>query len=236
MALYTMSIYEIVNNHFTPLFDFDYPFYVDDIQLKKNFEKMFIDYYFFDEIGAETFPRWEQMLKSRLTIKMPYWKQLYETELRCKDIDFMLNKDLVETFSREVEGQENDIRNGNSDLISTAIAKSSGSGKANSSGKDSSIDNGLGQVGLTDGYLTGVNASDSTSSTTQESDSNSTSKNTVNEVKDKNHKQLEKTELISKGNIGVTSSAELLDKWRKVLINLNEMIIEDCRDLFMEVY
>ena len=44
------------------------------------------------------------------------------------------------------------------------------------------------------------------------------------------------TELISKGNIGITSSAELLKQWRQVLINIDEMIIEECRDLFMLLY
>lgn len=224
------------NNPLTTLFNFEYPFYVDDVQAKKNFETKFIDYYFFDEIGAETFPRWEHQLKSRLTMKMPYWKQLYETELACRDIDFMLNKDLRETFIREVEGQENDVRNGNNDVTSTGTSTSRGSGSATSSGKDSSIENGLGSVGLSDGYLTGVNASDSSTSTNQEMDSTGTTKNVINEVKDKTQKQLEKTELLSQGNIGVTSSAELLQKWRDVLINIDELIIEDCKDLFMEVY
>ena len=39
-----------------------------------------------------------------------------------------------------------------------------------------------------------------------------------------------------KGNIGVTSSAELLEQWRNVLINIDKMIIDECRDLFMLVY
>ena len=41
---------------------------------------------------------------------------------------------------------------------------------------------------------------------------------------------------LSQGNIGITSSAELLQKWRDVLINIDEMIIEECRDLFMMIY
>ena len=48
--------------------------------------------------------------------------------------------------------------------------------------------------------------------------------------------QSETITLKSQGNIGVTSSAELLEKWREVLINLDEIIIEDCRDLFMQIY
>lgn len=231
-----MTIYEMVNNPFTPIFNFDYPFYVDNEEIKKEFERKFIDYYFFDEIGAETFPRWEQMLKSRLTIKMPYWKQLYETELRCLDIDFMLNKDLVETFSRDVSGTDNSKRVGATDQTNNSMSKGDSSGSSNSSNKQSNIENGLGSVSLSDGFLTGVDEAEQSSKATQNVDTNSTTTSNINEDSSKEHSQKETTELISKGNIGVTSSAELLDKWRKVLINIDEMIIEDCKDLFMEVY
>ena len=61
---------------------------------------------------------------------------------------------------------------------------------------------------------------------------NSSSKSNSNEVR----KQTETNTLTSKGNIGVTSSAELLEKWRKVIINIDELIINECYDLFMGVY
>ena len=46
----------------------------------------------------ETVGRFQHRLKTKLNKIMPYYKQLYETELRSKDIDFMLNKDLIETL------------------------------------------------------------------------------------------------------------------------------------------
>ena len=42
--------------------------------------------------------------------------------------------------------------------------------------------------------------------------------------------------LTSQGNIGITSSAELLDKWRQVLLNIDLMIFEECYDLFMQIF
>ena len=86
--------------------------------------------------------------------------------------------------------------------------------------KESYLDNGNASLDLTEGNLTGVNGSDGNGIT--ESDMSG------------ENEQL--TELISKGNIGVTSSAELLKQWRQVLINIDEMIIEECRDLFMLIY
>ena len=46
----------------------------------------------------------------------------------------------------------------------------------------------------------------------------------------------EKTELLSQGNIGITSSAQLLKEWREVLINMDKIIIDSCNELFMKLY
>ena len=52
-----------------------------------------------------------------------------------------------------------------------------------------------------------------------------------------NNRQLsEETTLISRGNIGVTSSASLLEKWREVLLDMDELIIKDLEFLFMKIY
>ena len=58
----------------------------------------------------------------------------------------------------------------------------------------------------------------------------------MNNTGNTSNKEKETTTLISQGNIGVTSSAELLKQWREVLINIDNMIIEDCKDLFMLIY
>ena len=60
---------------------------------------------------------------------------------------------------------------------------------------------------------------------------------TVGENKeDRNGKEQERTEFTSRGNIGVVSPADLLEKWRNIILNLDEMIILDCRDLFMGIF
>ena len=38
---------------------------------------------------------------------MPYYTQLYKSEMKAQDIDFLLNKDLKETFVRELEASGN---------------------------------------------------------------------------------------------------------------------------------
>ena len=62
--------------------------------------------YYFHEIGFETITRFKHSLKAHLNKKMPYYTQLYKSELASEKIDFLLNKDLKETFIREIEGSD----------------------------------------------------------------------------------------------------------------------------------
>ena len=217
MSKYTIELRTVVNH--TDIFNnLDFPFYTDSIELKEKFKKQFIEYYFYDEIGFPTIDKFVSRLHNLLHIKMDYYKQLYETELRCKDIDFMLNKDLEETYEKEV--------NSNTENTNTTSNTSSINSKTTSENKTLSTPNQ--QYTLNNNYVDGIDKSDV--------NNNSTGTNNVNSLNIAKGNGKEITKLISKGNIGVTSSAELLEKWRKVLINLNEQIIEDCSILFMGVY
>ena len=218
------------------MFNFEYPFYIDDEEAKTKFEEKFMLYYWNCEIGFETFARFQKALQARLTIKMPYYQQLYETELACQDINFLLNKDLRETFTREINTENETSGTNNTKQTSNNESSLNQEGTTTNTHKESSISDGVSTSSLVDGYLTGVssdNGSNSTSGTTNSTD-NLTSEGTLSQSE--NGKTVEKTDLLSQGNIGITSSAELLQKWREVLINIDEIIIEDCRDLFMKIY
>ena len=204
MARYTIDLYTLLQDDNFKLFDFDYEFYSDEA--KDDFEQKFIDRYMFDEIGFETVMRFKHFLKEKLNRIAPYYKQLYQTELRCleDDIDFMLNKDLRETETIKGTNTSNSQTNANSSTLN----------------KESYLDNGNASLDLSTGNMTGISSSEGNGVT----DSSQTGENDQTRT------------LLSQGNIGITSSAELLQKWRDVLINIDEMIIEECRDLFMLIY
>lgn len=210
MSSYTLELRHIHQTH--KVFNFDYDFYTDSDIIKSKFEQKFIDEYFFHEIGQETVARFQHRLRTRLNKIMPYYKQLYDTEIAAKDINFLLNKDLTETFERVVTGESSSIN----DLTV------SDQGETNN--KESNIENGNASLELENGSLTNV----SKTSLSNNTNSNNTSRDNTN--------QNEITTLKSQGNIGITSSAELLEKWRSVIINIDQMIIDACDDLFMQVY
>ena len=217
MARYTIELRDI-ENCICYLFPKGFPFYTDSEELRLNFIQKFYDEYMFREIGFETVERFKKSLLGKLNKIMPYYTQLYHTELESKNINFLLNKDLIETFEREVSGS--------SEVNSNSTTNATGSSNSNSN--DIFYDTPNTRIDDMTKYPTqgsqGENNSTSTSNGT--STSNQTGENT----------QTEKTSLISKGNIGITSSAQLLKEWRDVIINIDEMILNDLEDLFMLLF
>ena len=208
MAKYTIELDTLLRDKNFNLFSFEYDFYTDNIIIKKKFEQKFIDRYRFNEIGFETVARFKHYLKTSLNEIAPYYKQLYESELRCNDIDFMLNKDYTETFIKNIDSLSKSTETQNSNY--------------NDLTNESNINDGVSDVELTKGNLTSVTGNENTST----SNGTGTSENTQNE----------NYTLTGKGNIGITSSAELLQKWREVMINIDQLIQDDLSDLFMSIY
>ena len=208
MAKYTIEIDTLLRDKNFNLFSFEYDFYTDNVEIKKKFEQKFIDRYRFNEIGFETVARFKHYLKTSLNEIAPYYKQLYESELRCNDIDFMLNKDYTETFIKNIDSLSKSTETQNSNY--------------NDLTNESNINDGVSDVELTKGNLTSVTGNENTST----SNGTGTSENTQNE----------NYTLTGKGNIGIASSAELLSKWRDIMINIDQLILDDLSDLFMSIY
>ena len=217
MVRYTIELRDI-ENCICYLFPKNFPFYTDNEDLRQNFLQKFYDEYMFREIGFETVERFKRSLLGKLNKIMPYYTQLYHTELESKNINFMFNKDLIETFEREVSGS--------SEVNSNSTTNATGTSTANSN--DIMYDTPNSRIDDITKYPTqgSQGENNATSSSNATSSNNQTGENT----------QTEKTSLISKGNIGIKSSAQLLKEWREVIINIDEMILNELEDLFMLLF
>ena len=202
MSRYTLELRYIENNPNIDLFE--KVKYYEPLELE-NFKKKFFARFKFRQIGFESVEMFKHFLRQTLNENYDFYAQLYETKLRCKDIDFMLNKDLKETITREIVSNSTGNTVGNSDNINSFLDTPS---------SKLSVSENL------DKFLT--NASKNINNSNANSNTSSTGKET--------------NTLLSQGNIGVTSSAELLTKWRETLINLDQMILDDLESLFMMIY
>lgn len=211
----TIKMSDIVRSNYN-LFDFSYNLY--DNSMKQYFEEKFKQHFFLYEIGFETVGLFKQQLQATLNDIYPYYKQLYETEIRCKNIDFMLNKDLKETFIKETIGE------GTSTVNSTQTSTSN----SNINDLSTSHDTPQNRVDDLDKFMSAAQKSNSSSENTNSANGNTTSTGS--------NKSIDKTELISQGNIGITSSAQLLEGWRSIIINIDQLIFDELKSLFLLVY
>ena len=286
MANFTMEIRELVENPLiNGVFTFDYDFYGNEEE-KQQFEKLFIQHYYFHEIGFETPERFKHQLKAKLDLIAPYYQQLYLTEwCRVKTIDEMMtSKNLKETTEHkqsvigenETESQgsssshQSDSMNQSATSSGTSESTSSGTNNTTSTGtntststtneKQSNLADGVAQASLTVGYLTAVgessnnssgeatnnsnnetnSTSSSTISSTDTTDSSSSTQGTAEQsgkTTGSNKQELtESTTFTSRGDVGIQTPAYAITEWRKVLININQLMIDECKDLFMKIY
>ena len=226
MSNYTIELRFLENPPMTTLFDFQYDYYMkglvsDEIynQKKKEFEIKFLEFYYFDEIGYKTPDRFKQRLKNYLDMGFKKWQERYKTELEVQkqNINFLLNKDLIE--ERITEGNAS----GNSSTTSTSTTNSN----TTANNKNTVNDTPDTRFTSTENFATSITTDETTSKS-----SNTGSGETTNTSKQNSNVNERFT---SKGNIGLTSSAELLEKWREVIIDIDNEIIEGAEKFFMQI-
>ena len=226
MSNYTIELRFLENPPLSKLFDFEYDYYMkglvsDEVyeQKKKEFENKFLEFYYFDEIGYKTPDRFKQRLKNYLDMGFKKWQERYKTELEVQkqNINFLLNKDLVEER----------ITSGNATGTSTTNSTNTSNNTNNANNKNTVNDTPDTRFTTTENFATSI--------TTDETTSHSTNNNIGETTNTSNQNSSLNERFTSKGNIGVTSSAELLEKWREVIIDIDNEIIEGAEKFFMQI-
>ena len=185
MANYTMEIRQMIDNPLIGLFTFDYDFYSDNPKDKEAFEKLFMEWYYFREIGFETPQHFKIRLQAKLNLIMPYYRQLAMTEWdKVKTVELMMtSKNVTDTITHEqsITGNNESSVSGESNQkgSNTLSHQQSTTNEQNMSG--SNLADGVAQATLNDGYLTSVSkATDSGNQNLTGTDSN-TSELTTNQ-------------------------------------------------------
>ena len=226
MSNYTIELRFLENPPISKLFNFEYDYYMkglvsDEVynQKKKEFENKFLDFYYFDEIGYKAPDRFKQRLKNYLDMGFKVWNERYKTELEVEKqkINFLLNKDLIE--ERVTEGNAT----GNSSTTSTSTSNSNTA----ANNKNTVNDTPDTRFTSTENFATSITNDESTTNSSNTGSGETT--NTSNQNSNVNEK------FTSKGNIGVTSSAELLEKRRDVIIDIDNEIIQGAEKFFTPI-
>ena len=226
----TVELGKLIENGFE-LFNFDYPSYYKDAE-KLAFEQKIIDHYYFRQIGQETPQRFRHYLKCKLREIMPYYIQRYESValmaagIKSGEINPLENYSMVE------EGTNSE--SANAKRTGSGTTSMTGSGEVTNT-KDATqkfSDTPQNNLSNLDNYLTNATVNDENEHSQSSETKNGTQSETNTEESTGNGSHT----LTRRGNIGVTTYAQMLEGYRQSFINVDMEIIDELNCLFLGVY
>lgn len=234
------KVNEVIAKSRDKIFDFDFPIF--DETYRGVLETKILRHYYTREIGFETVGLWKLKLETKLNEIMPYYNQLYKSELL--DFNPLYDVDLTRQYNK-LNSEDN---SGQSKGDSQGEYTGTGSTSNSSSGSDSSTqwskfsDTPQGAItGLDeDNYMSSATKntienerSDSSSGTS--SDSSTNTGHTENNFSSKMSGTEDYVEHVKGANGGVSMSKRVME-FRKTFLNIDREVIDELKDLFFYLW
>ena len=254
------STRDIIEKSRAKIFDFDYPIF--DENYRSVLETKIIKHYYTREIAAETVGLWKLWLDERMNNIMPYYNQLYKSELL--EFNPLYDTDITTDSNRKIKHEENSTdKNVRTDNLNNKNTRPDNLSTENSH-EDHDTDSGTndnltaysdtpqnGLKGVTElNYLTNATKVNGSDNKKHDNNGSYNTKNTGAQVDDATQtgtvsndgsgtKKYDNTDEYLehvKGKRGTDSYAKILQEYRKTFLNIDQMIINSLSDLFMGVW
>ena len=228
------NVDSVLDKCWNKVFNFDFPIF--DENYRQVLCRKILKHYYTREIAHETVGRWKLALNAKLNEIMPYYNQLYKSEL----LEFNPFYDVDLTRSREGSGTSNRTSNNTETNSGTSNNVSSGSGTSNTDTLNRFSDtpqNSMDTQGITDSVpLTTVTKVNEGNTTTNKSTDTLTRNDSKTGNGTENINNTDKYIETVKGKQGTENYSSLLKKFRETFLNIDMMIIEDCSDCFFTLW
>lgn len=254
------STRDIIEKSRAKIFDFDYPIF--DENYRSVLETKIIKHYYTREIAAETVGLWKLWLDERMNNIMPYYNQLYKSELL--EFNPLYDTDITTDSNRKINHEENSTdKNVRTDNLNNKNTRTDNLSTENSH-EDHDTDSGTndnltaysdtpqnGLSGVTElNYLTNATKVNGSDNKKHDNNGSYNTKNTGTQVDDATQtgtvsndgsgtKKYDNTDEYLehvKGKRGTDSYSKILQEYRKTFLNIDQMIINSLSDLFMGVW
>lgn len=228
------NVDSILDKCWNKVFNFDFPIF--DENYRQVLCRKILKHYYTREIAHETVGRWKLALNAKLNEIMPYYNQLYKSEL----LEFNPFYDVDLTRSREGSGTSNRTSNNTETNSGTSKNVSSDSSTNNTDTLNRFSDtpqNSMDTQGIGDSVpLTTVTKVNEDNITTNESTDTLTRNDTKTGNGTENINNTDKYIETVKGKQGTENYSSLLKKFRETFLNIDMMIIDDCSDCFFTLW
>lgn len=228
------NVDSVLDKCWNKVFNFDFPIF--DENYRQVLCRKILKHYYTREIAHETVGRWKLALNAKLNEIMPYYNQLYKSEL----LEFNPFYDVDLTRGREGSGTSNRTSNNTETNSGTSKNVSSGSGTSNTDTLNRFSDtpqNSMDTQGIADSVpLTTVTKVNEDNTTTNESTDTLTRNDNKTGSGTENINNTDKYIETVRGKQGTENYSSLLKKFRETFLNIDMMIIEDCSDCFFTLW
>lgn len=247
-----MNVEQVIKNSLPKVFDFDFPIF--DESYRGVLETKILRHYYTREIAHETVGLWKLKLCTKLNEIMPYYNQLYKSELLefnpFLDVDLTRERKVDSTGTRDTSTNTNTNVDTTSDSSLSNDTSTTDTGNTSDNGKRKQMYSDTPQGAITDledgKYLTNATIDDNvntvitngTSVVTQNGET-STSFNSATDSKVKTNTDITNFENYIesvKGKQGSQNYSELLLKFRETFLNIDMMVINDLSELFFGLW
>lgn len=226
------SVKEILEQSRKKIFDFEYPIF--DPDYKGILETKILRHYYMREICDETYGLWKLHLEDKMNLIMPYYNQFYENGLEglnpFDDTNYTTDRGKNTGTDAETIGNRKD----------TGTSETESHGKENFKGDNWSLFQDTPQNGLTDvknlEYLTNANEDTSETEDVTENKTNNTYEDNSDTSTKSNILTIEDYAEHVHGKRSYTSYAELLLILRQTFLNIDQMVVDECSDLFFGLW
>lgn len=257
------NVDEIIQKALPKIFDFTFPIF--DENYRNVLCTKIIKHYYTREIGCETVGLWKLWLNVKMNEVMPYYNQLYKSELL--EFNPLYTKNVTNNHKNEYgsNAEENESINDTTaetrktevsgNTSSTNSTETTGTGESGSNvtewnlyndtpqgsvvniGDNTYLSNATKNTNETNGNSSTKNNSSGSGSVTNAETNNTSGNTTYGRVRG-NSNQLKSTEEYAEEVVGYdgVSASDLLSKFRDTFLNIDMLIIEECSDLFFQLW
>lgn len=217
------SVETVIATARTKVFDFTYPIF--DENYRETLETKILRHYYTREIGQEVYGLWKLKLATKMNEIMPYYNQLYLSEL------YEFNP----LYNVNTTKQGNRVDNGTLESEGTNATEGEHSNTLTDSRDNWTLDQETPQNGLTGvdtyNYLTSAVKNDDEETHTDNGTESSSSTSTLNNSTNDTREYLE-TIVGYNGS----SASKLLLEYRDTFLNIDMQVINELKDLFMYLW
>lgn len=209
-----LPVYNVIEKTKERFFNFTFPWYSNTKDGKSDFMTAFLERYYNDYIGFETFGMWKTYFSAKMSAVMPYYKKLYSA-LSSGDDPFYnvdVHHDTNEKETRDTSDSYNDtaVSNTQTDTNTQDIHSDNPQVTVATNDYASTMDRG---EGVTNSHGTGDTS------------------HIGNENVDR-----ERGEQRHEYGIRGKTRAQLIDEYRGQIVNINKELIDMCSTLFLGVW